>query len=72
MARRKTTTKRGAARSKATRAKKLKDLAPAAKGKKVKGGLVCIPIISIPIIMLPPCSPVGGPCGPSYKPPVKK
>jgi hypothetical protein len=69
MAKRTGIRKRGAGRAKAKSKKALKDLAPTAKGRKVKGGLVCTPLIAI-IIPGPllPCSPVGGPsCGPAIK-----
>jgi hypothetical protein len=56
--------KRGAARPKARRAKGLKDLEPAAKGKSVKGGVVCIPLIAI---IIPPL-----PCIPVHEPPKPK
>ncbi|HXI22128.1 MAG TPA: hypothetical protein VNH46_13630 [Gemmatimonadales bacterium] len=66
MAKRSGKAKRGAARRKTPAGKELKDLRPPEEGKKVKGGLVCIPVISIVI------TPYPFPGQPVPKPPVKK
>jgi hypothetical protein len=67
MAKRPGTRKQGAVRPKAKPAKGLKDLEPRGKGKNVKGGIVCVPIIAILIALLVPSVPPTPPPPPPKK-----